>query len=286
MNFLSKLQRKYGRYGIPNLMKYIIIIRIVGAVLGIISPYFYPLYLALDIRQILHGQVWRLVTFLLAPYDFSNIVNILFFFVEISLYYSIGNALENAWGTFIFNLYIFSGMLFNILAAVVLYLSLGLGYYPVGLEYIYQSMFLAFAVLYPDLQFMLCFAIPIKAKWLAWFYAVILGWDVFSYIKNGILTGNYIYIAYAVAIVISMGNFLIYFFGMRNAAKFSPKQRKRRNTFKNQVRQSNGIVKHKCAICGRTDEDGENLEFRFCSKCQGNYEYCNEHLFTHEHVKK
>ena len=267
-------------------MKYIIIIRIVGAVLGIISPYFYPLYLALDIRQILHGQVWRLVTFLLAPYDFSNIVNILFFFVEISLYYSIGNALENAWGTFIFNLYIFSGMLFNILAAVVLYLSLGLGYYPVGLEYIYQSMFLAFAVLYPDLQFMLYFAIPIKAKWLAWFYAVILGWDVFSYIKNGILTGNYIYIAYAVAIVISMGNFLIYFFGMRNAAKFSPKQRKRRNTFKNQVRQSNGIVKHKCAICGRTDEDGENLEFRFCSKCQGNYEYCNEHLFTHEHVKK
>ena len=45
------------------------------------------------------------------------------------------------------------------------------------------------------------------------------------------------------------------------------------------------ITKHKCAICGRTERDGDDLEFRFCSKCNGNYEYCNEHLFTHEHVK-
>lgn len=286
MKFFSKLQQKYGHYGIPNLMRYIIVIRVVGAVIGILSPMFYYYYLALDIGAVLQGEVWRLVTFLLAPYDFGSIIDILFFFIEISLYNSIGNALENTWGTFVFNLYIFSGMLFNILAAVIMYITLGWGYYPVGLEYIYQSMFLAFAVLYPDIQFMLYFAIPIKAKWLAWFYAAIMGWDVFSNIKNGILTGNHIYTAYAVAIVISMGNFLIYFFGMRNAAKLSPKQRRRRNTFKNQVRQSNGIVKHKCAICGRTDEDGENLEFRFCSKCQGNYEYCNEHLFTHEHVKK
>lgn len=267
-------------------MKYIIIIRVVGAVLGVIAPYFYPIYLALDITEILNGQIWRLVTFLFAPYSFTGIFDILFFFIEISLYYSIGNALENTWGTFVFNLYIFSGMLFNILAAVVMYIALGLGYYPVGLEYIYQSMFLAFAVLYPDLQFMLYFAIPIKAKWLAWFYAAIMGWDVFSNLKNGIMTGNRIYIAYAVAIVISMANFLIYFFGMRNAGKISPKERRRKNTFKKQVQRSQGVVKHRCAICGRTDEDNENLEFRFCSKCEGNYEYCNEHLFTHEHVKK
>lgn len=279
MNFFSKLQRKYGNRGIPNLMKYIIVIRVVGAILGILSPMFYYYYLALDINSVLHGQVWRLVTFLLAPYGFSSIVDVLFFFIEISLYYSIGNALENAWGTFIFNLYIFGGMFFNILAAVILFIVTGAGYYPIGLEYIYQSMFLAFATLYPDMQFMLYFAIPIKAKWLAWFYAIIIGWNVLSAIK----AGN---IVIAVAIIVSMANFLVYFFGMKNAGKFSPRERRRKNTFKKQVQQPHGIVKHRCAICGRTDEDGENLEFRFCSKCEGNYEYCNEHLFTHEHVKK
>lgn len=29
-----------------------------------------------------------------------------------------------------------------------------------------------------------------------------------------------------------------------------------------------------------------NLDFRFCSKCDGNYEYCSDHLFTHQHVRK
>ena len=279
MNFLSRLQQKHGNHGIPNLMKYIIVIRIVGAVLGISSPIFYYYYLALDIGSVLNGQIWRLVTFLFAPYDFSSILSILFFMIEISLYYAIGNALENAWGTFIFNLFIFSGIFFNILAAVILFIATGIGYYPIGLEYIYRSMFLTFATLYPDMQFMLYFAIPVKAKWLAWFYAAIIIWNVFSYIKDG-------NIVVAIAIIVSMANFLIYFFGMKNAAKFSPKERRRRNTFKRQVQQSKDIVKHRCAICGRTDEDGENLEFRFCSKCEGNYEYCNDHLFTHEHVKR
>ncbi len=44
-------------------------------------------------------------------------------------------------------------------------------------------------------------------------------------------------------------------------------------------------ARHKCTICGRTELDDENLEFRFCSKCEGNHEYCQDHLFTHQHIK-
>ena len=65
----------------------------------------------------------------------------------------------------------------------------------------------------------------------------------------------------------------------------SPKQMKRRQEFKREVKNSSKITRHKCAVCGRTEETNPELEFRFCSKCDGNYEYCQDHLFTHVHVK-
>ena len=61
---------------------------------------------------------------------------------------------------------------------------------------------------------------------------------------------------------------------------------KRRAEYKREVKKAVTITRHKCAICGRTEKDAPELEFRYCSKCEGNYEYCQDHLFTHEHVKK
>jgi hypothetical protein len=66
----------------------------------------------------------------------------------------------------------------------------------------------------------------------------------------------------------------------------SPREVKRRRTYKKQAQMAKGVTRHKCAVCGRTELDDENLEFRFCSRCDGNYEYCMEHLFTHEHIHK
>ena len=80
-------------------------------------------------------------------------------------------------------------------------------------------------------------------------------------------------------------NFLIFFFSTRNYRSVSPKEVHRKRTYHRQVQQPKGVTRHKCAICGRTELDDPNLEFRFCSKCNGNYEYCQDHLFTHEHVK-
>lgn len=282
MKFLNKLERKFGRNAIHGLMKYIVIINVLGAFLGILSPGFYEAYLSLDFGQILHGQIWRLITFVLYPdlsssSGFVNPVSILFFAIKVYFYYWIGNSLEQAWGAFRFNLYYLSGLLLNIVASIILYLA-GKSF-PIGLEAINQAMFLAFAVLYPNVQILLSFIIPIKVKWLGIFYAVITGYNVITYLSMK----QY---AYALATVMGIANFLIFFFVTRNAKKGSPKQQVRRAKFKKEVRMNSGVTRHKCAVCGRTELDDENLEFRFCSRCDGNYEYCMEHLFTHEHVKK
>ncbi|MFA9463743.1 MAG: rhomboid family intramembrane serine protease [Velocimicrobium sp.] len=282
MKILNKLERKYGKIAIQGLMRYIVIINVLGAILGIMTPGFYYSYLSLDFGQILHGQIWRIVTFVFYPglsssSGFVNPMNILFFGVEMYLYYMIGNSLENAWGAFRFNLYYLSGLLLNIVASIILYVAIGSSF-PIGLSAINQAMFLAFAVLYPDVQLLLFFVIPIKVKWLGILYGVIIGYEVISYLT----IGQY---AYALATVIGIANFLIFFLMTRNYKKVSPKQYHRRSQFKKEIKNNTGITRHKCSVCGRTEFDDENLEFRFCSKCNGNYEYCTEHLFTHEHVK-
>ncbi|MEG1458745.1 MAG: hypothetical protein RSB37_09935 [Acetivibrio sp.] len=283
MKFLNKMERKFGRHAIAGLMRYIVIINVVGAILGVMVPQFYFSYLSLDFGQILHGQIWRLVTFIFYPGligggSFMNPMDILFFAIEMYLYYMIGNSLENAWGAFRFNLYYLSGILLNILSSIILYVTLGASF-PMGLGAINQAMFLAFAVLYPNVQLLLFFVIPIKVKWLGILYGVIIGYNVISYLVVG-------QVSLALASLVGIANFLIFFLMTRNYKKVSPKQQYRKAKFKKEVRLNEGVTRHKCAVCGRTEQDDETLEFRFCSKCEGNYEYCMEHLFTHEHVKK
>ena len=144
--------------------------------------------------------------------------------------------------------------------------------------YINMSIFLAFALTYPDLQVMLYFLIPIRIKWMGLLYGILILADL--------VRGNW---ASRVAIIASLFNFIIFYLISGRLDRFSPHQAHRRQTYKKKVKQvqpRGGITKHKCAICGRTEQDGDDLEFRFCSKCDGNYEYCQDHLFTHQHIKK
>ena len=118
------------------------------------------------------------------------------------------------------------------------------------------------------------FIIPIKVKWLGIVYGAML---VFECLTGGMVTWF--------VIGSSLLNFVVFFLTSRNHIHMSPKQMKRRHDFKKQTHAPSGITKHKCAICGRTEKDDPTLEFRFCSKCYGNYEYCQHHLYTHEHIK-
>lgn len=162
MNWLSKLERKFGRYAIPNLMNYIILLYGGGFILQLVNPSFYYQYLSLNAAAILHGQVWRIVTFIIQPPSTS----VIFVIFALYLYYMIGMQLERAWGAFRFNLYFFSGVLFHVIAALAAYLLTGVSL-PLDTWYLNMSLFFAFAALYPDMQFLLFFFIPVKVKWLA-----------------------------------------------------------------------------------------------------------------------
>lgn len=115
MKWFNKVERKLGRYAIPNLMRYMVIVSIIGSVIGLVVPGFYEMYLSLNVYAILHGQVWRIVTFLFYPYvsigSGGALINMIFFGIMLYVYYWIGNMLEQIWGRFRFNAFYFTGIL-------------------------------------------------------------------------------------------------------------------------------------------------------------------------------
>jgi hypothetical protein len=274
LNWLDKLEKKFGRFAIPNLTMYLIGAYIIGFGIYYFLPGLFK-WLTLEPYFILKGQVWRVISWVLVPPS-GSLISIIFI---VLLYYSLGTALERAWGTFRYNVYIFSGILFTVIGAFALYFIAGTGMIGYGglfsTYYINMSIFLAFAVSYPDMELLLYFIIPIKMKWMAIVYAVFILYDF--------IAGNFIS---KVAIAASLLNFVVFFLSTKKG--YSPKQQMRKKKYQKQSRPhmtySNG-ARHRCAVCGRTELDDPNLEFRFCSKCNGNYEYCQDHLFTHEHVK-
>ena len=290
MKFIDKLERKFRGRGIENLTIYIIVSYVLGYALMYINPGALSM-LSLNVTKILQGQVWRLITWIVYPPSTSSplwfVIAILFF------YYPISASLEHTWGKFKFTLYILSGMIFTVIAAFILHFVMGgvldgLGGIIFSTYYISLSIFLAYSLTYPDMTVLLMFVIPIKMKWMSIVYAAIVIYDVARYFMNGAWF-------MALPIIASLLNFVIFFLGTRDFNRYNPKEIHRKNEFRRAVNggsktvpfpgNSNAVTKHKCAVCGRTEKDDPNLEFRFCSKCNGNYEYCQDHLYTHIHKK-
>ena len=247
MNWLDKLERKIGRYAIPNLTVYLLAGYVIGYAVAMLMPNMLG-WLTLEPALILRGQVWRLISWVLIPPS-GNLVSLFFL---VLLYYSLG---------------------ILIYGYEVSLSTVGL----ISTNYITMSIFLAFAAIYPDMEVLLFFILPVKMKWMALVYAVMA---LYYFVQGGMAT--------RVAIAASLLNFIIFFLSSRNMRRFGPREQARKARFRRQSRPhmtyTNG-AKHRCAVCGRTELDDPNLEFRFCSKCRGNYEYCQDHLFTHEHVK-
>lgn len=271
MNFFNKLERKFSKYAIRNLIYYIMLLYGIGIVIGLTNPAIYPMYLALDAHAILSGQVWRLVTFLICQPSSG----ILFNLIAIYLYYSLGRSLESYWGAFRFNVYFFMGVFGHIAAAFIIYFMTGISI-PLSTYYLNNSLLLAFIAMFPNTQFYFYGVLPIKAKWLGIFYGAEF---IFEFLNGGLSS--------KVAIGVSLLNFVIFFIITKGKA-IDPKVIKRRQEFKIKMKtaQVQKIIttRHKCVVCGRTDKDDPNLEFRYCSKCEGNLEYCIDHLYTHKHV--
>lgn len=318
-HMLDKLEKKIGKYAIKNLVYYILGGYVIGYILYFLNPRFgWYDYIVLDPALVMKGQVWRLFTwFLTIPQSLS--IFIIFMFL---LYFFIGKSLEQNLGAFRYNLYIFSGWFFMTLGAMVVYWITGLSM-NVSTYYINLTSFLAFAVLFPNAQVYLFGILPIRVKWLAIIDLIYLGVQIISGIISlvslpnpqvqviinqfGIEAGaaKIVIITEIFSIIISLLNFVIFFFETKKM-RISPKEVHRRNEFRRGVNEgmqqnrantashtrtgggpyvAGGVIVHRCAVCGRTNLTNPELTFRYCSKCEGNHEYCQEHLFTHVHVK-
>ncbi len=301
MKFINKMERKFGKYALQNLPAIMIGLYAAGYLLTFIAPDILE-YLTLEPGYILQGQVWRILTWVIVPPSTPSIFTI----IMLLFYFSLGKTLERTWGAFRFNLYIFSGIFFTVIGAMLLYAyyfaTLGMRFRFGGLfttYYINLSIFLAFAVSYPDMQVLLYFFIPIKMKWMSVVYGVLIAYEF--------IMGNP---GTRVVIVVSLLNFFLFFLLTRNTYRFNPKEIRRRANFRKAMqsgrnhapgagsragagrngagtfagRSASAQPIHRCAVCGRTEQDNPNLTFRYCSKCDGAYEYCQDHLFTHDHV--
>lgn len=264
MKWLNKLERILGRFAIRNLMTYIVMVNAVAFVLiyldrtGIVYS-----KMVLVPQLVLKGEIWRLVTFLAIPPGSS----LMWVFFTLYFYYMVGGALESEWGTFKFNAYYFLGILATIAVSFIFSI-------PVTPIFINLSLFLAFARIYPNYELLIFFILPVKVKYLA-----LLEWIFITYT---ILTGS---TPSKLTAIISIINFFI-FFGpdILSGVKTNKQVQHNRQRFRHEIPKD--FTYHKCTICGKTEKDDSKLEFRYCDKCEGDYEYCMEHVRDHVHIAK
>ena len=282
-SWLDRFAYKHSRFAVPDLMRYIVFGTAIVYVLDMFSDNMLSAFLSFSVPAIIHGQIWRLVSFIIVP----DSMNILWTVVSLLFYYSIGTTMEREWGSAKFTLFYACGILLTILSGVISGLF-GAGY--VSMTAVNQSLFLAFATLYPNAQIRLYFILPLKAKWLAIFYVVMMGWNVLStFFKYPLALVPYVLLLILPPILASLVNYALFFWSDLSNAMGLARHRASRQTvnFKQATRhaqQQKGYL-HKCAVCGKTDTEYPDMEFRYCSKCNGYYCYCMEHINNHVHVE-
>lgn len=304
---MSDFKRKINRFllknrskGISNLMLWIMITNAVVYFVSLFQPAL-PRLLSFNIVSVFEGQVWRLFTF---PFTAASGAGGIFTVILTLYFYTwVGKALESIWGTLKLNLFYLTGILLTDLIAVLLYLIFGI---PIAVfpSYLNATLFLAIATLIPEQRVLLFFLIPIKMKWMA---LVDIGLTVYTIVSNlFILKATFadplwvLILCLAAAALVAFLNYLLYF-GKDFLNLFPGRSKVRRqrpvpppkvdaqpnpNWAKN-YRSASGErpYRHKCTVCGRTDTDCPDLEFRYCSKCAGYFCYCIDHINNHTHVQ-
>ena len=280
--------------GIPNLMLYIILGSALVYIMGMISQNHALYYtLCFDRELILQGQVWRLITYVLTDgYGDSRIVLVAIGFL---CYYSIGRAMENIWGTFRFNMFYLCGILMQ-----DIFCMLFGGQATV--DNLNLSLFLSYATLFPNASFLLFFIIPIKAWVLGVFYLVLMLWEVITLTYYGLFPYSFFPFVALLNYFLFFGKDFVNVFPVswrlnasrlfRKKKNYAPKQERPKvvpfpsaGSYEATTAQVKAPYTHRCTVCGRTDISDPQLEFRYCSRCNGYHCYCEDHISNHQHVQ-
>lgn len=262
MTFLDKLERALGRFAISNLSLYLVIGQVFVLLLALIGRIDLELCVLVPAR-VVHGEWWRLITFWFMPPP-PGMFGYLFIAFAWYMFYLMGSALEHYWGEFRYNLFLILGYVLTVAVAFVTPNS------SVTNLFIAGSVFLAFAYLNPDFEFLLFFILPVKIKWLA-----LLTWVGYA------ITAFRGDLPVRLQILGSVGNFLVFFSGdiVRSVRHGRQKMARQAREFAEA-----GEPRHRCHVCGKNDRTHPDLDFRYCSKCAGDQCYCPEHIQNHVHV--
>ena len=269
MRLVDRFCYKHPNFGIPHLMRYLTIANVVFWILGTANSVLLS-YLSFDAGLIMRGQVWRLLTFMAYPPSMGLLAFLVFYF-----YYWMGSTLEMYWGTARFTIYLLIGWFLTVLYGFLVYFIAGKRLIT-DAQYLYLSMFFAYATLFPDQQVLLFFFIPIKMKYLALIDA--------AYFLLAVLTLPF---PANLLPVVAVLNYFIFFGGtLVNLIPRKPSQstvnfRKASRKIRQEERER--LYHHKCAVCGRTDAEYPNLEFRYCSRCAGYHCFYIDHINNHIH---
>ena len=289
--WISRFCYNHPKLGIRNLTRYLVIgmVIVYAAAWTTHNTLYY--YIALYPELVLQGEIWRLVTFIFIPANTE-----LFWFVfEVLFLYFIGNSLEEFLGTSRFSVFFFLGVILNAVFTFAAYFLLPVlnpsdatisFLFSPSMTYIKLSMFFAFATISPDSYITTYFIITVKAKWLALVAALA---EVLLILRS-LLDGDWFGI---LLVVVSIFNYLLFFWedllklGKAQAGRAAYQASPRTINFKRAQRKAQarrGYLR-KCSVCGVTDAEDPNMEFRYCSKCNGYYCYCIKHINDHVHVK-
>ena len=274
---IDRFCQKHHGFGVPRLMLFIVLI---SAAIFIIGGEGLFNFLAFHPALIMRGEIWRLITWIFLPLT-GNI-----FFVAIALYFYffVGSTLEREWGTAKFTIYYIFGILLNIIYGFIMWYAFDVYVYLVP-NFLNLSMFFAFATLFPDVTVRLFFVIPVKVKWLALFNAAYFIYSIVTDIVTGqIFIALLPVVALLNYILICGEDLLLYIRPLK--IKTSPQIVNFKKAAKQAKREQSGKpYRHKCAVCGKTDIDYPDLEFRYCSQCNGYHCFCIDHINNHIHFE-
>ena len=269
MKLLNRLEKSLARFAVPHITLYIVFFQSMAFILTLASQASNPEHavdylkrLQLSGVQVFHGEVWRVITFVVVP----PMTNTIFFFFAMYMLFLFGTALENHWGVFRYNVFLFVGWVASVAAALVL------RNYPASNGPLMASIFLAFAFLYPDFQLLLFFVFPVKVKWLA-----LLTW-IGLLIK--LCTGDWLD---KLLVVVAIANFLLFFH--KELWQRAKSGHRRMRTHAKTVAPIDDAF-NRCTTCGVTEKSDPRMEFRYCAECVPTVCYCMVHIHAHEHRRK
>jgi hypothetical protein len=272
---------RHPRFGVHNLMLYIVIGNAVAWLFSAMDTTGLLINgLAFSADAIMHGEVWRLVTFILVPQGGG-----FFFLLMLYFYYFIGSTLEREWGTGRFTIYYLAGMLLTIAYGLITYFVTGLSY-SLSASYINLSMFFAFATLFPETQVLLFFIIPIKIKWLAIIDAAYFAYEIIAMLGSGYGMMSFLPLVAILNYFIFCGDWLFDLLRPERIRQKSKTINFRRAAAKANKEMRNKPYNYKCSVCGKTDVSDPDLEFRYCSRCAGYHCFCQDHINNHIHFSE